>query len=588
MENEIENGWTELEAVADSDAAPIAGGHANMELTDEINVEATQENETADMEGVSDETVNGEEDDDSPINLEYVENHMRHAGSNAGPVSFSDMPMVLGRDTFVKYDATKKRKLVSRSHALIEAKRNPDTKKIDYFLRDTSVNGTFLGANRLSPDGPPAKLEHGDVIGILTSHSSPLETYSPFGDYFTVTLGLRWMRPDTAPEKIDPNVVVEHHIPIMSRLHSEYAPGTFVDQDFSESEDEELHSTQKTDHTQKSGSSRSTRSVSAKGSVSARSTPARIRFKPHQVLNPELIKKVTIYHDDYINGLSANGQLVAGHESLAHGHYEWLKGEFVTKVEVGVTATNFVNSLLFTTNAGTIHGRDISVSDEPSSVTSTSSLYAKAGEALVGLKSTTKVNPDTEDGAELLDSIQPVWGPIFVTSSSSPPPRMAHTTPRRKRTDRPSRSVSVSSKRTTRSGNDTDDTDGDDEREEGAKSGTSGREGDNRRKPVIAISKPSFDEANYASPMSALKTPNANGFDYWTATPSTTRRGTPLRSLTFPAPANESTPTATTPGSYWSLTPGSRDRKRSRPVQAEPESAEELEPAKKLRVQDEI
>lgn len=443
VEDEIESGWPELGPVADSEITSRAESGSSMDIADDTTAEGAQENESAEMERGSEETVFGDEHDDSPINLEFVEGHMRHSGSNAGPVTFKDMPLVLGRDTFIKYDAHKKRKLVSRSHALIEAQLNPTTKKVDYFLRDTSVNGTFLGANRLAPDGPPAKLEHGDVIGILTSHSSPLETYSPYGDYFTVTLGLRWLRPDTEPEKIDPEVTQEHHIPIMSRLHSEYAPGTFVDQDFSDSEDDEVRNTQKTDTTQKSGSSRSTRSISAKGSVSAHSTPARIR----------------------------------------------------------------------------------------------------------------------------------------VTGSHA-----AQTSPRRRRTDRNPRRGSLSSKHASKSGNDTDDTDGDDEREESGSKRSKVKVDAKQRKPIIAISRPVFDEPSY-SPSS--RTPKAKAGEYWKleASSSTTRRGTPLRSLTFPAPSSDASPSSPAPGSYWDLTPGSRERKRLRQHLAS-ESADELEPAKKIRAEE--
>lgn len=443
LENEIESGWAELQASADSEVVSPAESESLMDITDDTTAEAVQENESTELDRASEETVLGHEHDDSPINLEFVEGHMRHSGSNAGPVTFKDMPLVLGRDTFVKYDAHKKRKLVSRSHALIEAQLNPTTKKVDYYLRDTSVNGTFLGANRLAPDGPPAKLEHGDVIGILTSHSSPLETYSPYGDYFTVTLGLRWLRPDTEPEKIDPEVTQEHHIPIMSRLHSEYAPGTFVDQDFSESEDEEIRNTQKTDTTLRSGSSRSTRSISAKGSVSAHSTPARIR----------------------------------------------------------------------------------------------------------------------------------------VTGSHA-----AQTSPRRRKITRTPRHGSTSSKHASKSGNDTDDTDGDDEREEGGSKRGKVKVDAKQRKPIIAISRPVFDESTYTP---SARTPKARAGEYWTLEDgsSTTRRGTPLRSLTFPAPSSDASPSTPAPGTYWNLTPGSRDRKRLR-QHLTSESADELEPAKKFRAEE--
>lgn len=441
VENEIEVGWTELEAVHDSEAVSHVISRTSMDITEGTIVERAVENESAEMERGSEETVFGDEDDDSWVNLEYVENHMRHAGSNAGPVSFKDMPMVIGRDLFANYDAHKKRKLVSRGHALIEAKRN-SSGYVDYYLRDTSVNGTFLGANRLAPDGPPAKLEHGDVIGILTSHSSPLETYSAYGEYFTVTLGLRWLRPNADPEKKDPSVSQEHHIPILSRLHSEYAPGTFVDQGYSDSDDDEGRSTQKTDITQKSGSSRSSRSTSAKGSVSAHSTPARIR------------------------------------------------------------------------SSGT---------------------------------------------------------------------KVAQTSPRRKRGNGDSRRITLTSKRRSKSGNDTDDTDGDDEREDGENMAGNRTSEDKKRTPIIAISKPVFDDG-LSSPSSSSRTPNAKAGEYWTTPkPSTTRRGTPLRSLTFPAPSSEASTPA--PGSYWDVTPGSgRERKRARMPLAS-ESADELEPAKKVRAE---
>lgn len=180
-----------------------------------------------------------EENDESRVDLEYVENHMRHAGSNAGPVYESSTPMTIGRDMFARFDHQKHRGLVSRAHALIESRRNATTGELEYILKDTSVNGTFLGANRLTPGGPGAKLEHGDVIGILTSHSSPIETYSPYGEFFTVTLGLRWLRPNVKIETIAAAATSEHHTPILSRLHSSYAPGTFVDEFSSSSEESE-------------------------------------------------------------------------------------------------------------------------------------------------------------------------------------------------------------------------------------------------------------------------------------------------------------------------------------------------------------
>jgi len=136
--------------------------------------------------------------DESRVDLEYVENHMRHAGSNVGPFYESDMPVVLGRETFRHRDCHRVRGLVSRHHCRIESLVNVQG-EVEYYVKDTSVNGTFLGPHRIDPSGPGALVQPGDVIGLLTSHSSPIETYDMEGTGFRVTLGVRWLRPNLLP-----------------------------------------------------------------------------------------------------------------------------------------------------------------------------------------------------------------------------------------------------------------------------------------------------------------------------------------------------------------------------------------------------
>lgn len=140
----------------------------------------------------------------SRVDLEFVENHKRHAGSNAGPFYLSDMPLVLGRDLFHGRDFHRARGLVSRHHCRIEASWNEEG-ELEYYVKDTSANGTFLGPHRIDPSGPGALVQHGDVISLLSSHSSPIESYDVEGTGFRVTLGVRWLRPNLPSEPPTPS-----------------------------------------------------------------------------------------------------------------------------------------------------------------------------------------------------------------------------------------------------------------------------------------------------------------------------------------------------------------------------------------------
>jgi hypothetical protein len=165
--------------------------------------------------------------DVSRVDLEFIEHHMRHASSNAGPYYESDMPLVLGRDLFKRHDRHRLRGLISREHCRIESSINEEG-ELEYYVKDTSVNGTFLGPHRISPDGPGALVQHGDVIGLLTSHSSPIETYTAEGEVFKVTLGLRWLRPNHKSETGTTTPSSESHTAVLSHLADKNKHGVFA------------------------------------------------------------------------------------------------------------------------------------------------------------------------------------------------------------------------------------------------------------------------------------------------------------------------------------------------------------------------
>jgi hypothetical protein len=206
------------------------------------------------------------DNDESRVDLEIVENHMRHAGSNAGPFYARDMPVVLGRDVFKRHDKHRVRGLISRDHCRIEASVGEEG-EVKYYVKDTSINGTFLGPHRILPNGPGALLEHGDVIGLLTSHSSPIETYSAEGEIFKVTLGLRWLRPNQNCSKNDLiPIKTDSHGHIRSQIAEENMSGVFYGIEF-------IADDQSSQISEAQGSHRSARSTASGTSVKSLSTP---------------------------------------------------------------------------------------------------------------------------------------------------------------------------------------------------------------------------------------------------------------------------------------------------------------------------
>lgn len=164
----------------------------------------------------------------SRFDLELIENHMRHVGSNAGPFYMSDGAILLGRDIFKKHDKKRNRGLISRVHCSIEP-RVDENGHLEYYLLDKSVNGTFLGTHRVDPTGRGARIQHGDVIGLLTSLSGPVESYiSNTGGLFKVTLGVRFLRPNLPIATALAGTFLESHTPLTSPLGATYEPGTFV------------------------------------------------------------------------------------------------------------------------------------------------------------------------------------------------------------------------------------------------------------------------------------------------------------------------------------------------------------------------
>lgn len=142
---------------------------------------------------------------------------------------------------------------------------------------------------------------------------------------------------------------------------------------------------------------------------------------PQFVPNPKILRNITIYQGDYVDGVQlADDPVVGRREGGGIHEYIWSDTSYITSVEVWVSY-GFVNSLILIDNLGNSKGRLGTVTNWPDTESDISYYNAPNGFALSGANITAKLNSDPYYNITMVYRFEPEWSPLYVDINANNP-----------------------------------------------------------------------------------------------------------------------------------------------------------------------
>ena len=136
------------------------------------------------------------------------------------------------------------------------------------------------------------------------------------------------------------------------------------------------------------------------------------------VPNPALaMVNLTIQQGDYVYGVSGNGTQVGS--GLGNGistSYSFDASNYVTLVEIIYSGEYLINGIVFRTNTGEAYGQAGTI-ERPETGHPSYFYFAESGYGMVGWNATALLLARPEDGRYVLQTFQPIWGPLSIPYS---------------------------------------------------------------------------------------------------------------------------------------------------------------------------